>query len=60
MASDLFQQNVQIEGGLLANIPTMRREKRFRAAAALDFEHGQKVSFRIELGRSSKLVNGCT
>ena len=40
MASDLFQQNVQIEGGMFTNIRTMRRQEGFRAATALDLQHG--------------------
>ena len=51
MAQALFQA---------ADIPTMRRQERFRATTALDLQHGQKVPLRIELGRSSKLVYGRT
>lgn len=40
MMSDLFQEDVKIEGGMFTNIRNMLPQEGFRAATALDLQHG--------------------
>lgn len=55
MPSDLFQQDVEIEGRAAPEILGMALEEGLRRTAALIAQHAEKIPFGDERGRSAKL-----
>jgi len=48
--SDLLQQNVEVDGRLLADVVGFRADESFRRTPAFVAQHAQEIPFGIELG----------
>src|SRR5262249_33636281 len=54
ITSDLLQQNVQVDGRLLAYVRCLGTQERVCATSPFIAQHAQKVPFGVEFGRRSK------
>src|SRR6185503_1986306 len=55
MASNLLQQDIQIDRRLLAEVPAVGPQESLRGAAALLAQHAQEIPFGVELRRCAEL-----